>query len=490
MDELEEYVYQPQMNNFMDNRIPLSKEQVFQRLTKGKNYKELEEQKRRMEEEEFSKYTFRPNVSKKRSATSVSNGKVVDRLFQESESKYLKREIQKREEEEKLKEELFQPTINKKTLQFLDLANYKPVYERVGQLQKQKNEKIVNLKIRQEIENPDFSFKPQLNEVSVKIAECKFQDRPFTDRLGQQIKEYVDKKYVHAKTEPEETKDLTFQPQLNPNSVKIAQESNLFTQADFLKRQEMYKMREKEKQQMKSPRQGDFTFSPQISQTSKLLIAAKTNRGGETLEEKMERLAYKEKKKMEHLKDCLQEKYYSQFNYQPEINAISKSIAKATDLTELVNNSQVKRKQEEIAHQYEEMKQRVYTFKPQTNETSKIIGANKFSLNTKQVDQLAERVEEKKREKEKKIDQAKRMYQYEELKDCTFQPQTNKKATQKEDAVVVRGLGKHLERTEKAKKLKDEQLEREDKAFKVKLKPTNQSVNYTIPEPFNFHYKN
>lgn len=74
--------------------------------------------------------------------------------------------------------------------------------------------------------------------------------------------------------------------------------------------------------------------------------------------------------------------------------------------------------------------------------------------------------------------------QYEELKDCTFQPQTNKSVKDTDGPIVVRGLGKHLERNEKAKKLKDDQKEREEHAFKVK--PAKSVMQgYTIPEPFN-----
>lgn len=49
----------------------------------------------------------------------------------------------------------------------------------------------------------------------------------------------------------------------------------------------------------------------------------------------------------------------------------------------------------------------------------------------------------------------------------------------------MRGLGKHLERNERAKKLKDDQKEREDYAFKVKNKAQHVMQGYTIPEPFN-----
>ena len=74
------------------------------------------------------------------------------------------------------------------------------------------------------------------------------------------------------------------------------------------------------------------------------------------------------------------------------------------------------------------------------------------------------------------------------MKYCTFQPQVNDKILEgKEDVVIVRGLGRHLELREMQKKKVDEKKEREEKVFGINKKQ-NKDIEgpfYTIPQPFN-----
>ncbi|KAL0486844.1 hypothetical protein AKO1_014787 [Acrasis kona] len=93
-------------------------------------------------------------------------------------------------------------------------------------------------------------------------------------------------------------------------------------------------------------------------------------------------------------------------------------------------------------------------------------------------------------EREDKIQKAKSIQEYEEMKSCTFTPHVNQLPTEEEGPIVIRGLGKHLERTEKAKKIEQERKEREEQVFRPKVRDQDTHLKYTIPEPFNLHSNN
>ena len=94
------------------------------------------------------------------------------------------------------------------------------------------------------------------------------------------------------------------------------------------------------------------------------------------------------------------------------------------------------------------------------------------------------------------------------MRDCTFQPQILDKepATAKEQVVVVRGLGRHLELKELQKKKEEEQKLREAEVFGLNHKfavnademditnpnriyyqkaTANNNTGYTVPKPFD-----
>ena len=57
--------------------------------------------------------------------------------------------------------------------------------------------------------------------------------------------------------------------------------------------------------------------------------------------------------------------------------------------------------------------------------------------------------------------------------------------------MIIRGLGKHLERRDRAKKLEEEKREREEKVFRPRVKGQGTKLPFTIPVPFkNLHPDN
>ena len=109
---------------------------------------------------------------------------------------------------------------------------------------------------------------------------------------------------------------------------------------------------------------------------------------------------------------------------------------------------------------------------------------------------VLERIAAYRRDRDAKLQQARRLGEYEELKGCTFAPQTQTHARVKMPTgpVVVRGLGRYLELKEMAKRQADEKRSREEKAFMVKGSTQrggrdSEGRAYTVPEPFALSYR-
>ena len=72
--------------------------------------------------------------------------------------------------------------------------------------------------------------------------------------------------------------------------------------------------------------------------TSEIIVESDPKRGNENSLEKYERLSKKDQKRQEVVKEMLEKEMYSQFTYKPEINKISKTLAKTSSLNELAYN--------------------------------------------------------------------------------------------------------------------------------------------------------
>lgn len=149
--------------------------------------------------------------------------------------------------------------------------------------------------------------------------------------------------------EKEKTKER--KPAINPQSENIVRSSVYFTKANFLERQDLFEKKkiEKKSQIIQDVVHNDpnASFHPKINNFSHLLLPAQ--RFGETFEEKIRRLSYNDRKKLENLKEALKEKYYNSFSFSPEINACSEKMCDCTDPEELVNNTKRDRTMERLS---------------------------------------------------------------------------------------------------------------------------------------------
>jgi hypothetical protein len=458
---------------------------------KREQEKKLEEEKRLQEE-----CTFKPQIRRSKSAGGdrglFNPEEVTKRLAREGENRTAKREMTKRElEEQQMQQFSFKPSTNKNKF---DDASYRPVHERYGELQRMKNEKLKQLRIKSETENPDLKFVPEISKNSEKITKIK-GTIPFQERIERSIHNWnvpITKELSYPRSEEIE---CTFQPQINPVSSKILKGSQLYTRngGNFLNRQEIFQMRGETKRKMLEDKENRIVNAvPKITKTSKMIVEAKHSRAIETEEDKIERLAVKDKLRADALKEEIREQHYNQFNFKPRINDVSKTIARPTSQEELISNERNKKIKKNIADQLQTKFDQQYTFKPQLVSNQQIANSSKYRIvDLADPEKTKQRTDQLKAERELKLERAKAAQEYEEMKNCTFKPEISSNVAEEDDGpIVIRGLGRHLERTEKAKKMIADQKEREEQVFKPKVRDQDLQLNYTIPEPFNLHQDN
>jgi len=93
-------------------------------------------------------------------------------------------------------------------------------------------------------------------------------------------------------------------------------------------------------------------------------------RGGESMEERLERLAYRDKDHIESSRHTIQEQYYSQFNFKPDINAISKQLGQTRTIHELHSDTGRKERLESLMRAKQEALDQVIPPPPPTTSTS------------------------------------------------------------------------------------------------------------------------
>lgn len=110
----------------------------------------------------------------------------------------------------------------------------KPIYERVDEIQRSKNEYLSKLKLETELNDENLKFKPFVNKYSEKILSKKMKmngsakNLNVIDRLTRDASERVEKSYrKKEEIQNEINAQYTFQPQLSTYSTGTMQNNSL-----------------------------------------------------------------------------------------------------------------------------------------------------------------------------------------------------------------------------------------------------------------------
>ena len=130
------------------------------------------------------------------------------------------------------------------------------------------------------------------------------------------------------------------------------------------------------------------------------------------------------------------------------------------------------------------------TFHPKVNTSKKAkaivknLPSSQFRVNVSEPEKIVKAIDVYRKDREMKLRQTRQEVEYEEMKECTFAPDTHgHKVPKQKGPVVVRGL----ELKDLAKRLDDEKRTRQEKAFLVRAAKKSNKTNKgaTIPQPFN-----
>eukprot|EP00762_Andalucia_godoyi_P002782 ANDGO_04487.mRNA.1 hypothetical protein PPTG_05772 len=527
--------FRPQINQISSNlQRQQSLDDRIAALSKSREAEIARRQKEKLlrEKEEMKHCTFRPEiVSERKRPSSATISKYAlrehipadERLFHDADNRVLNRERAKRHQEESQMQEFsFTPRLEAASVSDRLVQDYKPVHERVGDLQRKKHEQIARAK-QQSLQHPDLTFAPAINETSEMLAARRsaidVAERLHSDSRFREQQRAAKADQMHQ----EMAEKYTFAPAIDSNSQRIAQQSETFSGAnrDFLERQMAWMQKQKRRQQLDvaiSEREhaSNVSFHPQLPKATEK-IASLVN--DENEEERFERLAFRDKKRAEELRSRMHEQYYSQFSFKPEINHVSKQIAKASTVDDLVSNERNKKVKQKAIEEAEKQLQNECPFKPSRVAASGSSGAGDRSVSgcsivsplsvsspssrtnlsnqsmnaSRLIDltdptMLTKQIEVARKEKERRLDELRKAAEYEQLRECTFKPEVKGTGPkQAQGPILIRGLGRYLERQENARKKVEDLKEREEKAFMVNVTSGSSGHPFTIPQPFQLH---
>jgi hypothetical protein len=257
-------------------------------------------------------------------------------------------------------------------------------------------------------------------------------------------------------------------------------------------------------------------FKPQIQpKTEQILSQARPELLDEDQTDRSNRLwKIDSEEKAVKIKE-LEEEFYGQISFSPQINPISKLFGRKSSIDELYENQTGKHSMNVLKLKIEAECNEECTFQPKINEYSKEIASEKNDtyellynryyenhktkgyaespkdvpterksrgvcslgrINFEQPEKMVSEIHLHRLEKENRRQQELILREVEELQDCTFHPDLRQNQSfavatspkrDGESPVVIKGLARHMELKELSQKLKKEQLDREYAAFHV-----------------------
>ena len=469
--------FKPKINNFTSKRSSeLSQQHRVLMLSRPKSeqYEKRERLKREQEEAVLADCTFKPSILRYKGLNaSFTEFNAHERLYMEAEAKVFEREkVQRAKEEEYLSHFPFHPQVQNSIYKLVgNKKEQPPIYQRVNEVQQEMLKKKSHIRYLSEINDEDLTFQPKISQNSYQYAHNKKIRSASKSPTG-----CCSNKYRTNNVSYEDS--YTFTPYLTSftnNSFKTKGKS------DFLERQKYYQNRSQARQQavLSKLEESSYNFTPEIDSTSKYLAECSRYRTAEKLETRL----VNEAKKNREMKEDLQEKFYSGFKYEPDINPISKSIGKSSSLSEISNNKfslALKQKLAEAKAQEDDSK---------NSFTPKLMASKKFeyvSSSYKQSNELLGTIKKQFKQIQQRREENKKNKEVEEMRECTFTPQGKLGCIYAGDnKVEIKGIDRFFELKSIAKRKEDEQKSREKKLFFENVK--SRTEQFTIPQPFNIH---
>ena len=484
----QEHPFKPKINKSIKknkNKILNETEQErYNRLSRPKIF-DINEKKKKRDLEELKKIselnTIKPTYK-------VNPKEVSNRLYNISNTlKQKKDKIKQSYEESQNKEYSFVPEINPYSKILMDKYEFKPIYERNEDFEKNKLNNIIRK--RQEIEKEQKQLcKPKINSNSKKIVEQQKNVGgypPYEDIYEKLYRENINKDPKNLATR--DLKECTFTPKVNPISNLLVSNNNINynmnneeNMKDFLERQKMYEdLRKKKLEKNKENNNYEYTFKPEINSNSDLLVKCNPERFNENQLDKYSRL-YQDAQRIKIKKEKLENELNNKYDFTPKINELSKYKGRKPDFDEL---NLIKEKLPK-----DEKKEEEYDFTPELYQNSKY---KNIKSNYKNDQGMLSRINEEVQNKKEKIETLQKMKENDDISKFNFTPEINKDMPDFENnkPMYMKGMARYLNQMEKARQAKRDKEQREKEVF-ITGEGWNKNNGITVPKPFKLSYQN
>lgn len=318
------------------------------------------------------------------------------------------------------------------------------------------------------------SFTPNINPTSRVIAEMllatKQSDwtgdnglpaRPqtVTDRLAEDAESLLEKRaaiqeYYDALDEQ------PFAPTINEQTLKIVQQKPEF-QLDFVARQQYFQSREQHKLELLEDATDSGLFTPDIGNANDVLKQLRPDQLVENKAQKLYRLTYNDARTLELKKQQLREEAFSKYTFKPEINPISRALARPSSIDALaephssadaavLRQSQPrdstsrrslqayfanKRYRSRVAQEMDEAEKAECTFQPTLISCSKSTPKDRTRAQSIwKSEHLLNHIEAERQRKAQSLEAKRNEQELKQLQECTFQPNLAKTKPRKSPA--------------------------------------------------------
>tara|TARA_B110000208_G_scaffold171314_1_gene213528 strand:- start:60 stop:1658 length:1599 start_codon:yes stop_codon:yes gene_type:complete len=473
---MKECTFKPKITSYKAGgarRTNTSRAGIWERLqnSSATAQESLREEARKVEAKKMEECTFKPSLGP---ATSQLQRKrlggrggtlesCVDRLHHEADMRVARRQQRQRAmQEAELKSYPFRPVLSRETESIVEgdeETDRRPLFQRVHDLQRSKQQALQQLRLSAEQNNKDLSFNPKINQRSEKIIRERIprerrgidiEHEPVWDRLAHGGDELLERRMDELlEHNVEFDRKHTFQPELCEKSERIV--SAKFSDSGahpltFLERQSALERRKQQRQRQSRlmlSAERDCTFHPQVGNTDQILMHVRPQRLAETEDARVERLSTRDAKRNAAKRERAKEAKYAQFKYTPEINQISRLFGKASTVEALHANernanlkAEAKRKQEKQFRSEHTFKPRLATAKKSKRKSGGPQGDTFFA----KPETMMTRLQQQQEARDARLEATRMEQEAQELDACTFQP-TMHRSRPKQTEVCACGIG-------------------------------------------------
>lgn len=284
-------------------------------------------------------------------------------------------------------------------------------------------------------------------------------------------------------------------PNVDDESRRICKSSVYFqgAQHDFLTRQQTFELAKQRRMEVRAQHaDAECSFKPKISETSRQMVSGNLDFVGETLEDRVHRLAVKDVERRDQLRGALEQLHYRDCTFKPEVNGVSQLLASRLDDASSTDSgadgSQVHERLYRSAlsksRPCDDFNREEYSFQPQIDPRSAKRFAHIKPHYSSNGCGIMENIRLELERKQELLLERRQELEEQQFASCTFAPETGKSYEEPQRPVIVSGLGRFFELRSLAQRQRLEKEEREVKLFRPEMF-TTRCGGVTIPEPFD-----